>query len=328
MSEWFFERGIGEDRAALVEDGAILAAAIALPTDHRAGEIAEARLVRIETGGRAGLVVLDDATELLVQPLPRGATEGARLTVEIIREALPPKRALCRVADAKALPRPGPDLPERLATDGRTVRVIEPHGPDALEAAGWSELLEEAVTGNIPFPGGTLLMTLAPAMTLFDVDGTLAPAELAVAGAAAVGRTVRRLDLGGSIGVDFPTLGAKSERAATAAALDAVLPPPFERTAVNGFGFMQVILPKVRASLPELIGKDRAGAATRALLRRAEKTPGYGPIMLTGAAAVMARLEASPEWTGALSARLGASVGLKVDPVATIWAGHAERAFP
>ena len=112
-------------------------------------------------------------------------------------------------------------------------------------------------------------MSLTPAMTLFDVDGSLPPAELAVAGAAAAARAIRRLGIGGSIGIDLPTLPARADRQAAAAALDAVLPQPFERTAVNGFGFLQIVRRRERPSLPELVQGDPVGAAARALLRRA-----------------------------------------------------------
>src|SRR3546814_13809138 len=84
-------------------------------------------------------------------------------------------------------------------------------------------------------------MSLPPAMTLFDVDGALDVVALAVAGAEAAGRAVRRFGIGGSIGIDLPTLAAKEDRQKAAAALDAVLPQPFERTADNGFGFLQVV---------------------------------------------------------------------------------------
>ena len=45
MAEWLFEAGIGEHRAALVEDGVITEAAIELPGTLRLGTIARARLL-------------------------------------------------------------------------------------------------------------------------------------------------------------------------------------------------------------------------------------------------------------------------------------------
>ncbi|MFX8176327.1 hypothetical protein ABTL07_19880, partial [Acinetobacter baumannii] len=66
-------------------------------------------------------------------------------------------------------------------------------------------------------------------------------------------------------------------RHAVAAALDAALADggPFERTAVNGFGFLQLIRPRPRPSLPELLLGP--GAAARALLRQWEREPPPGP---------------------------------------------------
>jgi hypothetical protein len=155
-------------------------------------------------------------------------------------------------------------------------------------------------------------MSLTPAMTLFDVDGSLEPAALAVAGAAAAGRAIRRLGIGGSIGIDLPTLPAKPDRLAAAEALDAALPQPFERTAVNGFGFLQIVRRRERPSLPELIRADPAGAAARALLRRAERGPA-GAATLVAAPAVIARLEREAGWTEALARRLGGAVRLQAD---------------
>ena len=115
---------------------------------------------------------------------------------------------------------------------------------DELAAAGWNELIEEARSGIVGFPGGELRISPTAAMTLIDVDGHLPPEELAVAGASHAARAIRRLDIGGSIGIDLPTTGSKAARQAAAAAIDAMLPQPFERTAVNGFGFVQIVRPR------------------------------------------------------------------------------------
>src|SRR3546814_20874469 len=87
-------------------------------------------------------------------------------------------------------------------------------------------------------------------------------------------RSIRRLGITGSIGIDLPTMNGKAERMAAAEALDRALPQPFERTAVNGFGFMQIIRRRTRPSLPELVQADPALAAALALLRRPERQGG------------------------------------------------------
>jgi hypothetical protein len=324
LAEWLFESGIGEDRAVLVDDGDIIEALIELPSSLRAGSVIEARLTAIVVPGRRAIATSAAGDELLVEPVAKGLTEGQAVRLEVVREAFAergrPKLAMARISDED--PRPGPALRDRLDA------VATPaHGIDAFEQAGWSELLEQAATGEIPFAGGSLRMSLTPAMTLFDVDGTLAPAELAAAGAAAAGRAIRRFGIAGSIGIDLPTLPSRADRLAAAAALDAVLPQPFERTAVNGFGFLQIVRRRERASLPEIVQGDRVGAAARALLRLAERTPGAGERTIHAAPAVIGRLMAHPDWTAELATRIGAPVALRADPALAISAGHVQSAY-
>jgi Ribonuclease G/E len=169
-------------------------------------------------------------------------------------------------------------------------------------------VLEEALTGDIVFSGpvgGALRMSPTPAMTLFDVDGYPPLDPLALAAARAVAAAIVRLDIGGSIGVDFPTLQGKAARAAVDAALDAGLPQPFERTAMNGFGFVQIIRRRPRASLPELLRADPAAAQTRALLRRIERTPPPVPAHNRVPLAVQKVLAANPHWIAELARRTG-----------------------
>ena len=322
MSAWLYEEGIGENRAIRVEQGEIVEAVIELPCAAGAGAVVEARLVDVQQPGRRGLVRLDSGDEAILTPIPPGVSEGARLRVEVVREPLPEsgrvKRAKVRPSDAPL--RLAPPLAERLGG-----WAPNPPGPiDLFEQAGWSELIESAETGEIPFAGGGLRMSLTPAMTLFDVDGTLEPAALAVAGARAAGQAIRRLGIGGSIGIDLPTLSARADRLKAAEALDAVLPQPFERTAVNGFGFLQVIRRRERRSIPEIVQADPVGAATRALLRRAERA-GPGPLLLVAAPEVVARIEAEKGWADALQRRAGGAIGLQADPGQPIFAGYVHH---
>lgn len=306
--EWLYEAGIGEARAALVEDGRILQARI--ETDRakvRVGLVTPARLVEITTKGREGRITLDDGTEATLSPLPPGITQGARLTVRIVREAIPeagrPKRP--RAAPTDEAPAPGPDLHDRIVATGHPVRILRSHEPDALEQAGWSEALEEATTGEIAFHGGALRMTPTPAMTLFDVDGTGGLESLAIAAATAVAEAILRHDIGGSIGVDFPTITGKAARQAVAAVIDDVLPLPFERTAVNGFGFLQIVRPRMQASLPERLRADPAAARVRALFRQIERTPPPVPARHRVSRRMLATIAAHPTWVDELARRTG-----------------------
>src|SRR3546814_8419815 len=89
-----------------------------------------------------------------------------------------------------------------------------------LEAAGWSDLIDHVRTGHWPFAGGALWVDATPAMLLIDIDGEGDPLALAKAGAAAAVHVVRCCDVGGSIGIDFPSLPGRAERKAIDALID------------------------------------------------------------------------------------------------------------
>lgn len=331
MATWLYEAGIGEARAALVDGDRILEMAIEPEGGGpRAGTILAARMIAKGDAGGRGRVAWDGG-EALLRSVPKGLTEGARLTVRIIREAYvepggQPKLATAQAEEAP--PADGPDLLTRITATGLPVETLDARGPDRLEALGWSEALEEATSGIVARPQALLRISLTPAMTLIDIDGSGAPADLAIAGAGLAGAVIRRFGIVGSIGIDLPTLEGRADRLAAAAALDAQLPQPFERTAVNGFGFLQIIRRRIRPSLPELIAADPARAAACALLRRAERASGHGALSLTAVPKVVARLEAQSAWVNRLAARTGATIVLRADPSLSISAGHAQREHP
>lgn len=304
MAEWLYEAGIGEARAALVEDGTILMARIERD-GLRAGTVAQGRL---RSDGRVEL----DSGEVQLDARPKGVSEGAKVMVMVTREAIPERgrTKLPKASITDAEPRPGPDLLARVETMGVPVRHCRAHEADLLEAAGWSEVMEEATTGDIAFPGGALRMSVTPAMTLFDIDGSADLEALAIAGAKAVALAIERHDVQGSIGVDFPTLAGKGPRQAVAEAIDRHLAQPFDRTAVNGFGFLQIIRRRHRASLPEMLLADPVGAAARAELRRLERLLPPLPATHIVPSAMLRRIEAHPEWTAELARRIGGTIAL------------------
>jgi hypothetical protein len=305
MTEWIIERGIGETRAALVEDGEIVEARVRRDGVIPAGTIIEAKLVAV-----APRVVVEASGETFL--LPRGVSglsEGRSLFVEVTREALggaePWKRGLARITDEE--PRAAAPLAE-----GREGRI-----------GAWDDLLEEARSGVVSFNGGELRIEPTAAMTMIDVDGWLAPPQLAQVAAVAAARAIRRLDLGGSIGIDFPTLGAKQARHDVDRILDEYLPKPSERTAINGFGFAQIVRPRRRPSLVEL-ARDRMLFEARALLRRAAAEP-PGSKRIVAHPAVISAIEQHRDWLDALARQLGGAVGLRADPALPMSGGYAEN---
>ena len=314
MPEWLIECGIGETRYALVKDGEIIEARIAPEDIIAAGTVLDAQLIDVGRNGRNAVAVAEHAEYLLPEGAP-GVTAGATFAIVVTREKIPGaepwKRPLARPADVTFVGNrsdgPTVDLPDR----------------DRLGDIGWDDLLEEAREGIVRFAGGELSVSLTPAMTLIDVDGRLPPGELAMAGVRAAARAIRRHGIGGSIGIDLPTIKGKGERIAVGEAVDAILPTPFERTAVNGFGFLQIVRPRTHASLFELAA-DRATFEARALLRRAGRETGAR--RLAAHPAVIAVLERHPDWLEALARQVGGGVGLRADPSLAMSAGHAEPA--
>ena len=316
---WIVEEGIGETRAALLEDGHIVEALIELEDVIPAGTRLAARLLKVGEQGRNAVARDEGGQEYLMPVAPRGVSEGAALTIEVTRSAFPGsepwKRPLARVTDYAPLE--APSLAERLG--GRLLHFPAPH--DALEKAGWSDLLDEARTGTVGFASGSLRISPTPAMTLIDVDGGLPPEALALRGATAAARAIRRLAIGGSIGIDLPSVKGKVARLAQDAAIDAELPRPFERTGVNGFGFVQIVRARRGPSLVEL-AQDRAGFEARALLRQAARST--GAIRLVAHPSVIAAIGA--DWTGRLARQVGGTVDLRADAGLAMAGGHASQA--
>ena len=312
MPEWWIERGIGETRFALVDADRIVEARILLDGIVPAGTGLRAAL---KVAGRPAVAAVGSDEYLLPYGAP-GVSEGASLNIEVTREAIsgpePWKRPLAKMIEGDPV----------LSSVPNGEELILPSSSDRLADAGWNDLIEEARDGTIEFAGGALRVSPTPAMTLIDIDGTLPAAELALAGASAAVRAILRHGIGGSIGIDLPTVDGKPARKRIDDAIDALLPKPFERTATNGFGFVQIVRPRRHASLFEL-AQDRAAFEARALLRRAAFERA-GPKTLVAHPAVTAVIQAKPDWLAALSRQLGGAVGLRPAPDLTMSGGYAE----
>jgi hypothetical protein len=148
-------------------------------------------------------------------------------------------------------------------------------------------------------------------MILIDVDGVAPAAQLGPKGAKLAAQAIRRMGLAGSIGIDLPTANNKDERIVAAAQIDKYLPQPFERTAVNGFGFVQIIRRRERPSLMEVLRADPVRTAALAALRLAERHGnGAGPVTLTAPAAVARLIGRTPDWVRLLERRRGGALTL------------------
>lgn len=315
-ASWLIEEGIAETRALLVEGEQVLAAKLFWPGELAAGTRATGKLTAKLKGTRRGVALLEGGTEALVDHLPASITEGQTLDLVITRAALAErgrlKRAQARVSAADA-PSPHSGWPE-----GRVVR--------RFPAGLWEEVWHAASAASLDFPGGEVLVSVTPAMTVIDIDGTGAAREVALAAVPAIAQALAWFDIGGNIGIDFPTLQTKEDRRAVDAAIDTALADwPHERTAMNGFGFVQIVARLAGPSLLHRFATARLGMAARMALRQAEiaADSGTGRVLaLTVHPALKAKLK--QPWLEVLALRTAREVRIETDPALAIKAAHAQ----
>ena len=245
--------------------------------------------------------------------LPRDASEGANYLFAITRGAmtergrfkLPAARPVSTIAGTPSDP----------LANARSVR--------RFPAGVWEDIWHAASSGEVEFAGGSLLFAVTPAMTLIDIDGDLPPRELSLAAVPQIARWLTLFDLGGSIGIDFPTLQTKSDRKAVDSALEEALSGfSHERTAMNGFGLVQIVARLHGPSLLHRFATSRIGMAARMALRRAEMVEGPGATLLTVHPALRPRL--GPEWIAELERRTARPVRIAIDPGLAIEAATAQ----
>ncbi|TPE59425.1 ribonuclease [Sandaracinobacter neustonicus] len=304
MSDFHIRHGLGETRAAVIENFRLVEMHIARDGDGLAAGARLAGQLTRRLGARG--IALAGGEELLVEPWPAGATEGATVTLEVTRAAWR-ERGRDRLAKARPTnldPWPAPGLESQLHARGH---VLKPGWP-ADVSSQWDDAFEAAQLGRLPFESGNLVLVPTPAFLAVDVDGHgLAMATPALT---TLARAIRLWGLGGSIVVDLPTTD-REQRSRAADAFDQAMGKlPFERTAINGFGLMQIVRPRPGPSILERAQLDRAGTEAIALLETALTDPATGPLALRPAPPVIRWLEARPQLLEELARRTHRPVSL------------------
>lgn len=256
-----------------------------------------------------GQLVLADGIEAVLDRPSASVAEGEALFGEVVREAIPEagRRKPARLRPVAGPARDAPDLAAWLGATG--------HGegfPPAVEEA-WDAGWQAAMLGRLPVAGGVLRFAPTPAFLAVDIDGAVEPDEAA----AGLARAIRLWGLGGNIVADFPTRPGRDWRQAAVRTFDAAMGGlPFERTAINGYGLLQVIRPRPRPSVLEraLLLRDEADAV--ALLDQAAREPRPGSLSIVARPAVARLLRGRPDLLAAVARTAGRPVDVVADAAA------------
>lgn len=323
MAELFAQHRLGETRLALWRGGRLDAMGMARDGD---GAVAGERWcvqLRRRSGDR-GFASAPSGEEILVAPWPAAGTEGALWIVDIKRQAWPEPG---RQRLAKAVPVGPGSAPGRIGAPCPRPAIAGQAGPAAAHwpepvAEAWDQAFEEAELGRVGFNGGTLHFTPTPAFVAVDVDGD--GPDLAVAAARELARRIRLWGIGGPVVADLP-VHTRDERQRAAAALDHGLAGlSFERTAVNGFGLIEIVLPRIGPSILERARLQPDATDALRLLWQAIAEPHPGAIDLVCRPAVARWLDDRRDLVVEAARRSGRPLHLVAEPRAG--AGHL--AFP
>lgn len=307
---WFADDAPGECRRVLLEGGRIVELHLYREGALLAGETGNGR---IREKGAGGTILLTDAG---AEVLMRGAcpAQGQSCAYVITREAIAEpgltKRAEGRVVDALSTGR----KPEPLLAAAPACGTL---GSDI------DDVLHLAQSGQSVAGSAVLTFERTKAGLVIDVDGIGDAGAINRDAAIEVARLLRLFQVGGMVMVDFIASDSKADRQAIGEAFDAAAfsdPRPFERTAVNGFGMMQIVRPRPRPSLlDQLFGTRRSGLSDETqslwLLRDAARSSGFGERVLTARPAAARLIESSLATALDEAARqCGAAIRVIADP--------------
>jgi ribonuclease G len=311
---WLEQRRIGETLRLLADGDSLLEIHLQRDADPLPlGWTGEA-IVRERIGARQQVEASQQMAWLIGSPaLPLGTRLTVTVSCESVAEPGRIKPAHVTALRAPVLP-PAP-VPVRPVADV----------PEPLQLEAW---LDRAVSGHIPFAGGALSLERTRAGLVIDVDGTGETEAINEAAAQAIGKVLRLFQVGGMVLIDFISLDSKAARRRIDDALETALvtdPRPAERTAMNGFGLVQIVRPKHGPSLIDrLRGARHQGLSlesdAHALLWSAARSQGAGVRTLTARPAHIDFIEAAPALITQLRLRLGSDVQLVRD--ASVMAGH------
>ena len=317
----------GERRAARIEDGKIVEIHIQRDAHWVLGECGMGRVDRRTAAG--AYIITEDGSEVLLRS-KMGAAEGTKVAFEVTREAIaepgrikPPEVAL-RVSLPDDLLSKDGLWEQRLAAFGGSTA---PHAID--------EGFDTAIAGYEQVGDVIISFQRTKAGLVFDVDGIGDAFAINMIAATEIARLLRLYQVGAMVLIDFVSMESKAQRTQIAEAFDAASladPRPFERTAINGYGMMQVVRARPRPSILDHLFGTRIAALsdeTQAywLLRAVAESRGFGVRSVTARPEVATLLQSErwSTWRAAAVRLAGADMVVVADEKVTGY-GHVHVA--
>jgi len=249
------------------------------PARQKLGAVVIGRVRKVEQSLSSLFIDLGEGPDAVL-PLtgPAGAlAEGAAIQVEIVAEAHAEKGAVARLlAPAEGAPRlarAAPTLEDVLATSAPGVAIVG--GARAREAADIAEAAALAIEHPLP-GGGSIAIETTRALIAVDVDlgaaSGNAKRRARAANFAAVDQTARLLrlkSLAGLVAIDL--IGSGHDGAALTAAAKAAFAedePGVAIGPVSRFGLMQIITPRRRRSIKDILCRPDGALRPRTVALR------------------------------------------------------------
>ena len=315
------ERAVGETRAAVYRGRRLVELHLDRWSNAAAPKIGErwtGQVVTVDNSVAGAWVSLGEGPDSLLQfkaqgDLPR-LTDGARIDVEITKEAVAEKGPLIRYAGEATNAKPGPV--ERLTLEQR----LERRFPGITFDEASVSTIDDATERVVAVPGGgSITIDRTQALIAVDVDKGAAEklVDLCYDAATVVMTQLRLRGLGGLVIIDLPNLRKPRQRSTVMKRLEEmgeadpanVRIAPFSR-----FGVVEMTRgtdgPSLDAKRLDRFGREnvetRALAALRRLEREGQASKG-AQLVLTLPAAEWNWLESAPfDWREAMTERLGA----------------------
>jgi ribonuclease G len=286
----------GERRAAVIENGNIVEIHIQRDVLWALGEYGVGRIDRKTPSG--AYVVTDDGSVLLLRS-KTSEPKGARVNFEVTREAISepgrikPPEIMLRDSSSEPL------IGKNELWDARFAALAGTVTSNAI-----AEGFDVAISGQSQVGDVTISFQRTKAGLVFDIDGIGDAFAINMVAATEIARILRLYQVGAMVMIDFVSMESKAQRTQVAEAFDAASaldPRSYERTAINGYGMMQVVRARPRPSvLDHLFGTRIAALSdeTQAywLLRAVAQSSGFGLRTVTARPDVATLLD-SPKWS-------------------------------